>query len=108
MIGAGEAFRIDTVGVNTPLVSESITSDGIFEPGEIWSFIIDDYLNFGGLPAHLLDSVGVASLSGGEPPSTGSIIAFAAVPELGTLLLLALSVLGVVPAARSSGSRGPG
>jgi hypothetical protein len=80
-------FKIDAVGVNKPLVFESIAFDGIFEPGETWHFIIDDYANTAGLSAALFDSIGVASLSAGGPPSSGSIIAVP-VPEPGTFVLL--------------------
>ena len=83
----GQAFKIDTLGVNKPLVFESFVVNGIFEPGETWHFIIQDYINTGGLPAHLFDSLGVASASVGGPPSSGSIIAIP-VPEPTTLGLL--------------------
>ena len=39
------AFKIDNVGINQPLIGESINVNGIFEPGEIWDFIIDGYQN---------------------------------------------------------------
>lgn len=91
----GLAFKIDTVGVNRPLVFESIAANGIFEPGEIWHFIIDDYLNTGGLPPSLLDSIGVASLSAGGPPSSGSIIAVP-VPEPSTWVLLLVGTLAAM------------
>lgn len=83
----GQAFRIDSVGVNRPLIFESIAANGIFEPGEIWRFIIDDYVNTGGLLAHEFDSFGVGGASIGGPPSSGSIIAIP-VPEPGTFVLL--------------------
>ena len=37
------AMKVDTVGVNRPLISESMTLDGIFEAGETWKFIVQDY-----------------------------------------------------------------
>jgi PEP-CTERM motif len=95
--GAGipsRAFKIDTVGVNVPLVSESIAADGIFSPGETWAFIIDDYSNSFGLSAAAFDSMGVASASPGGPPSSGSIIAVP-VPEPGTFALLAIGSIGI-------------
>lgn len=82
------AFRIDAVGINTPLISESMTQDGIFEVGEIWQFIIQDYANSLGGPATDLNSLGVAAASTGWTPSTGSII-IAAVPEPISMVLLA-------------------
>ena len=91
----GEAFKIDAVGVNVPLVFESIAFDGIFAPGETWHFIIDDYFNFAGLPASLLDSIGVASASAGGPPSSGSIIAVP-VPEPAGVVVGFLGLFGLV------------
>ncbi len=39
----GEAFKIDKTGINTPLISESMARDFIFEPGESWTFIVQDW-----------------------------------------------------------------
>lgn len=89
---AEEAFLIDYAGINRPLYSESMTPDAVFEPGEIWEFIIQDYGNALGGPPTPFDSLGIASLSTGWPPSTGSIIA---VPEPATLLLLSLGSLAL-------------
>ncbi len=84
--GIGNAFHIDSIGINTPLFFESLTADGIFEPGEVWRFIIQDYFNTFGLPPSAIDSIGVTSpsflndnptLVPGE--SSGSIIAVQAV-----------------------------
>jgi hypothetical protein len=97
----GLAFKIDMVGDNTPLVFESIAVDGTFESGETWHFIIDDYVNTGGLPPSLFDSIGVAGLSAGGPPSSGSIIAVP-VPEPGTFALL---LVGIALLAVRSGRR---
>ncbi|MFP8881003.1 MAG: hypothetical protein VCE43_16910, partial [Myxococcota bacterium] len=46
----GRAFRIDKTGVNKPLMIESATQDEIFEVGETWSFVIQDYMNTPGNP----------------------------------------------------------
>jgi hypothetical protein len=84
-----DAFKIDFVGINTPLIAESIAFDGIWVPGETWTFIIQDYMNLLGLPASLYDSIGVPSTA--SPPSSGSIIAIVPEPAmLGLLPLLAL------------------
>ena len=91
----GDAFKIDTVGVNSPLVFESIAFNDIFEPGETWHFIIDDYVNTIGLAASLFDSFGVASASGGGPPSSGSIIAVP-VPEPSSIVVAALGFIGLL------------
>jgi len=74
------AFKIDSVGINKPLVSESIAVNGIFESGETWEFILDDYTGPG--DASKFTSVGIVSPTPIPPPppedtslSTGSIIA---------------------------------
>ena len=40
-----QAMKIDRLGLNSSLWSESGTSDGIFEPGETWQFIVQDYVS---------------------------------------------------------------
>lgn len=89
---AQKAFKIDHVGVNQPLVFESMSWDNIFEPGETWKFIIQDYVNALGGPPTPFDSIGIAGNSAGWPPSTGSIIT----PEPATLSLLALGGLALL------------
>ncbi|MBA7694134.1 hypothetical protein ES703_102741 [subsurface metagenome] len=81
------AFKIDAVGVNTPLVWESVAFDGIFIPGETWEFIIQNYTNQLGLAPSLLGSIGVPSSP--DTISTGSIIA---IPAPGAILLGSLGV----------------
>lgn len=71
-----DAFKIDTVGVNTPLVSESIASDEIFQAGETWVFLVSDFAEepiFGSL------GISSASLSSNANIATG-------VPEPTTML----------------------
>jgi len=90
------AFKIDSIGVNTPLIFESMTSDNVFEVGETWQFVIQDYVNSLGLAPSLFGGVGVGGGlapspgyypgspgSGGDFASSGSII-----PEPTTLGLL--------------------
>lgn len=95
---AGLAFRIDAFGLNTPLVSESLTRDGIFEPGEVWEFVIQEYANVLLLPPSALGSVGptpwgaIAAASPGDQISSGSIIT----PEPVTLCLLGLGGMVVL------------
>jgi hypothetical protein len=86
------AFRIDTEGINQPLIYESMNADGVFEPGEQWQFVADDWFNING-PAWHMDSVGVGGQSLGWPPSTGSIIA---VPEPTSIGLLVVGALGLL------------
>lgn len=90
--GFGLAFKIDAFGLNTPLVFESMTSDGIFELGESWTFVIQDY-NHPTLSPAALGSLGIAGASNGSDPlSSGSIIA---IPEPSTTALLCISALGL-------------
>lgn len=85
-----QAFKIDFVGVNHPLVAESFAMDGIWAPGESWTFIIQDYMNLLGLSPALYDSIGVPSTI--SPPSSGSIIAVPE-PSMGLLAFAGLPLL---------------
>jgi hypothetical protein len=107
LINGQQAFKIDYVGINASLWTESMNRDGIFEAGETWKFIIDDYFNTLGLPASALDSCGggppcsyglVGDPSVGGPPSSGSIIAYT--PEPGTLMLAGLALAGLAVMGR--------
>ena len=89
---AEEAFRIDSVGINRPLLAESGPVNNRFDPGETWTFIIQDFFNVMGGPPAPFDSLGIASASGGWPPSTGSIIT----PEPATLALVTVGGLAVL------------
>jgi hypothetical protein len=71
------------VGVNRPLIDEDDTVDGIFQAGETWKFIIQDFANGLGGSATPFNSIGIAGTSWGLP-STGSIIV---IPEPSTLAL---------------------
>ena len=104
----GTAFRIDRkasdpFGVHHPLVSESMLPDGIFEPGETWAFVIQDYVNALGKPASALGSIGVPSSPLAIPPdpSSGSIIAVP-VPEPLTMVLLGLGGIGMIKHRRKT------
>jgi len=93
VVNGGLAFKIDNIGQNTPLVWESITVDNIFEPGEVWAFVIQDYANTLGVTPEKMGSIGVGLLSfefaGAAPLSSGSIIA---IPAPGAILLGSLGV----------------
>jgi hypothetical protein len=93
----GLAFKIDAVGNNTPLVYED-NPNGIFEPGEVWEFVIQEYSNTLGLPPSALGSVGpapwgaIAQASMQDTISSGSIIT----PEPATIALLGIGSLVVL------------
>lgn len=94
------AFNIDNLNINRPLVAEiGGVVPLVFEPGETWLFVIQDYQNAIGLPASALGSVGlVGSLSRADTLSSGSIIA---VPEPVMISLLALGTLALIRRRRA-------
>jgi hypothetical protein len=92
------AFRIDATGTNTPLVSESIASDGIFAPGEVWQFILQDYTN-ALLTAGSISEIGIPDTTV-PPVSSGNIIAVP-VPEPNTAALVALGLVALGARRRS-------
>ena len=81
------AFKIDYGGFNQPLVGESMTVNQIFEPGETWTFVIQEYSNILQLPPSAFGSIGVPSSP--DTLSSGSIIA---IPAPGAILLGSLGV----------------
>jgi len=89
IVNGGLAFKIDNIGLNTPLIYEDKTQDGQFEPGEVWAFVIQDYWNLFGLSAGDMGSPGVGTLSMGDQISSGSIIA---IPAPGAILLGSIGV----------------
>ena len=91
------AFRIDSFGMNKNLIFESMTPDGIFEPGEEWQFIVQDYGNAAGLAPDAFFSVG---MSGDSPFGAGIIDSSASIvrtvipaPASAVLGLMGLSLL---------------
>jgi len=86
------AFRIDAEGANRNLVFESASADGVFEAGETWQFIIQDYENAAGISAAAMGSLDFAGGSLGDALSSGSIVQFP-VPAPGATALFALSGL---------------
>ncbi|MGW8257008.1 MAG: PEP-CTERM sorting domain-containing protein [Thermoguttaceae bacterium] len=83
--------RIDSHGVNRPLVFEDKIVDEIWQAGETWKFVLADFVGTQGGPPAPFDSIGIASLSLGWAPSTGSLIG---IPEPATLVLLTLGLMG--------------
>lgn len=104
-LGYGLAFRIDTIGSNRPLIGETGVANGIFEPGETWKLVVQDFVSGGPTPGVAdLASIGVAggSLLGGD--SSGSIIGVP-VPEPSTLILLAVGMVWPVISCCRRGRR---
>ena len=98
LVNSEQAFLIDYIGNNIPLLSESLKPDAVFEPGETWEFVIQDYVNaFGLAPSafsswDIVNNLGrIGSQSGGDTVSSGSIIAN--IPEPTTMLLLGIGGL---------------
>ena len=94
------AFKIDTVGANRPLISESGTSDGIFAPGETWTFILQDYSNTLSLSAGAIATLGVSLTSGGTTSSGNIIVIPVPEPASAALVGLGLGLLALGTARR--------
>ena len=74
------AFKIDNYGENRPLTYESMTQDNVWEAGEEWRFVLQNYFNGWSGQPHQFGSLHIASGSVGDRDSTGSILV---IPEPG-------------------------
>lgn len=94
IINGEHAVKIDNVGLNKPLIAELGGSQPlVFEPGETWEIVLDDWLTTSGLSPADLGSIGVPSTLVPDP-SSGSIVAIP-VPEPASLGLLTLGTLAI-------------
>jgi hypothetical protein len=90
-----DAFRIDAIGINANLLSESIAPDGIFQPGEEWEFAVTNFNTGANSFPPALVSPGV--FSGSSPMQTfggtNASILGVTVPEPSTLSIFAVMAL---------------
>lgn len=93
-----QAMKIDSLGPHQPLVFESANANNIFEPGETWSFILDDWRNNLGFLPSQLNTPGMVGFL--DTASSGSIIA---IPEPGTCRGIGMAVLGLAVIRRGYG-----
>ena len=93
LINGTDAMHLDMFGLNQPLISESMTTNGIFEPGESWVLHVQDYVpGSAGLPADSFYSPGVVGAANFDRFT--SIIAVVPEPSaLGLTLLGGLACL---------------
>jgi hypothetical protein len=87
-INGMSAFKIDAVGTNTPLASGDTNGNTLFDPGETWQFVIQDYTNVT-LAATAINAIGVPDLT-----ASGNILGVP-VPEPGTAALIGLGLVAL-------------
>ena len=93
-----EAFRIDhkrsnPTGIHHPLIFESIAFDGVWQAGEEWHFILQDYHNTLGISPNAITSIGVGSASMDLADFVGSSGSIITVPEPTTLAILGAMII---------------
>lgn len=111
VINFADAMRIDDIGLNQPLIGGD-DGDLIFEMGETWQFVVQDWVFPGAINFHSPGLVGTNSLTEGAfgpvtpigraGPSNASIIArlYVELPEPGALALIGLGLAGLGFASR--------
>jgi hypothetical protein len=88
-------MKIDTVGANTPLIFESLTPDGIFEAGESWDFVVEDYFHTTASAPSEFESPGAVGITSVGPLPSASIIAIELVsPSVPTVGPAGLALVG--------------
>lgn len=97
----GEAAKIDIAGVNRVLIFESMSTDGVFEVGETWGLILQDWSNAAGFGAADMGSLDFAGASAADFLSTGSIVAARPIPTPATLGLFGGGLLAVARRRRA-------
>ena len=65
-----------------------MAADGIFAPGEVWEFVVQDYVNGAGFPPSAIGAPGVPDAAG-----SANIIATPFVPEPGTAALFGFGLI---------------
>lgn len=94
----GQAFRIDAVGNNKPLIFESLVADGVLQPNEQWLFIVQDFSNTAGLAPDSFTSLGFADASYAIVETSAASIVQFVVPSPASVGFLALA--GALAASR--------
>jgi len=100
---AWQAFKIDSIGINQPLIYETydetfpFSLDNVFQSGEEWQFIIQDYEDYYDpvySPEFGSFDIGYFS-NGSNDGSTGSIVAQEVVPIPGAVWLLVSGLIAL-------------
>jgi len=94
-----QAFRIDMAGQNRSLVAESISNDGVFQPGEMWEILLQNYVNTDGIAPDQFGSLDFAGASAADFVSSGSIVSL--IPSPGGAALAGVCGLGLLRRRRA-------
>jgi len=92
-----DAFRIDgtltVTGMNDNLLSESMANNEIFQPGEIWNFMVSNFMSPGFAPP-LFNTIGFGFATPAPSTSQASILA-SPIPEPASLGLIGMVGIGI-------------